>query len=74
MTWRQVIMSDKHGLGSELIEVSSLKTPLPLSFEGNEKVMVMRYDGRLPMAGIRINDIYHLLWLEPSYGALYSHG
>ena len=27
--------------------------------------MVFRYDGRLPMAGVRVHDVFHMLWIEP---------
>jgi hypothetical protein len=35
---------------------------------------MFRYDGRLPMGGIRVRDIYHVLWIEPEFGRLYDHG
>jgi hypothetical protein len=28
----------------------------------------------LPMAGVRVRDVYHVLWLEPEFGRLYDHG
>ena len=73
MTWTQIMMSDRHGLGSENLPVDQLKVQLPAAFEDHDKVMVLRYNGLLPMAGIRINDVYHLLWLEPQFGSLYDH-
>jgi hypothetical protein len=27
--------------------------------------MVFRYDGRLPMADVRVHDVFHMLWIEP---------
>ena len=27
--------------------------------------MVFRDDGRLPMAGVRVHDVFHMLWIEP---------
>ena len=36
--------------------------------------MVLRYKGKLPMAGIRVQDVLHILWIEPHFGDLYDHG
>lgn len=74
MTWTEILRSPRHGLGSENIPVSQLKVNLPVVFEGQEKVLVLRYHGKLPMAGVRVNDVYHLLWLEPEFNTLYDHG
>ena len=50
MTWQEVTTNPRHGLGSELIEVGQIKPALPPGFAGAEKVLVLRYDGMLPMA------------------------
>lgn len=36
--------------------------------------MVFRYDGKLHMAGVRVRDVYHVLWIEPEFNSLYDHG
>ncbi len=36
--------------------------------------MAFRYHGLLPMAGVRIGEIYHVPWIEPEFGLLYDHG
>lgn len=73
-TWRQLLAAPRHGQGFELIPVGQIKATLPPQFDGQTKVMVFRYDGRLPMAGVRANDIYHVLWIEPEFNLLYNHG
>jgi hypothetical protein len=35
--------------------------------------MVFRYHGKLPMAGVRVRDVYHVLWIEPGFGQFYAH-
>lgn len=36
--------------------------------------MVFRYSDRLPMAGVRVGDTFHVVWIERQYGELYDHG
>lgn len=74
MTWEQIRRAPRHGLGSETIRVKQIKPMIPAAFDGEDKVLVLRYHGTLPMAGVRINDVYHLLWIEPRYNDLYDHG
>ncbi len=74
MTWKEISLAPRHGLGIEHLPVSEIRAPLPPAFEGHEKVMVMRYNGKLPMAGIRVRDVFHILWIERQFGELYDHG
>lgn len=74
MTWREIIMAPRHGLGSENIPRYQIRAPIPAGFEDAEQFLVLRYSGRLPMAGVRVQDVYHILWIEPNFGDLYDHG
>jgi len=47
---------------------------MPTGFEDAEQFLVLRYSGKLPMAGVRVRDVYHILWIEPNFGHLYDHG
>lgn len=73
MTWREITMAGRHGLGTEFMPASSIKPSTPEAFEDTERFLVMRYSGRLPMAGVRVNDVFHILWIEPEYNKLYDH-
>lgn len=35
--------------------------------------MVLCYDGLLPMAAVRANDTFHVVWIEPEFNKLYDH-
>lgn len=74
MTWQQITLADRHGNGSEQIKRDSIKAPIPVRFEDAEKFLVLRYAGKLPMAGVRIGAVYHVLWIEPEFNHLYDHG
>lgn len=74
MKWKEIITAGRHGHGTELIPADQIKAPIPPQFQDEAKFMVLRYDGMLPMAGVRVQDIYHVLWIEPEFGKLYDHG
>jgi hypothetical protein len=72
--WKDLMLAPRHGQGSELIPASEIRAPIPTQFEAEPKFMVFRYHGKLPMAGVRVDDVYHVLWIEPEFGRLYDHG
>jgi hypothetical protein len=72
--WKDLITAPRHGQGTELIQASQIKAPIPPQFQDQDKFMVFRYNGKLPMVGVRVRDVYHVLWIEPKFGDLYDHG
>jgi hypothetical protein len=74
LTWGEIMRVDRHGLGYEFLSADKFKCAPPHRFEGTEKFMVFRYCGILPMAGVRIRDTFHVLWIERQFGELYDHG
>jgi hypothetical protein len=72
--WKDLIVAHYKGQGIEMIPARQIKSALPARFQDQDKVMVFRYDGKLPMAGVRVDDVYHVLWIEPEFNMLYDHG
>jgi hypothetical protein len=72
-TWADIKRAPRHGQGTELIPARDLKAPIPPQFRDEPKFMMFRYHGNLPMGGVRVRDVYHVLWIEPEFGKLYSH-
>jgi hypothetical protein len=71
--WADIKRAPRHGQGTELLPARDLKAPIPARFQDQDKFMVFRYHGKLPMAGVRVADVYHVLWIEPEFGKLYNH-
>jgi hypothetical protein len=71
--WKDLITAHRHKQGTELIPASQIKAPIPPQFQDEPKFMVLRYDGKLPMVGVRVRDVFHVLWIEPEFGRLYKH-
>lgn len=74
LRWVDLITAPRHGQGTEFIPRARIKAPIPPRFEGEDRFMVFRYHGLLPMGGVRIRDVYHVLWIESEFGYLYDHG
>ncbi|MDY3124216.1 MAG: hypothetical protein SOW21_07570 [[Actinobacillus] rossii] len=75
VTWQELRNSNRHGLGTEKIEHSSIKgCPVPnFIIEQNIPLLAFRFHGKKPMVGYRENQIYHILWLDRDF-SLYNHG
>lgn len=72
--WKELVLARKHSHGLEHMPVPQLTQPMPQRFQDQDKVTVFRYHGNLPMAGVRVRDVFHILWIESSFGKLYDHG
>jgi hypothetical protein len=64
---------ERHGQGAEFIRRTQIKAPIPARFQDRDRFMVFRYSGKRPMAGVRVDAVYHVLWIAPSFNELYSH-
>ncbi len=71
--WKEIKTSNHKGLGTEFIPVGQIYPPVPRLFKDEERFMFFRYCGNLPMGGIRIRDIFHVLWIEKQFGEVYDH-
>jgi hypothetical protein len=74
LPWRMLKGAPKGGQGSELITADSIRAPIPPKFANHDKFMAFRYAGKLPMVGVRLADVYHILWIERTFGEVYDHG
>jgi hypothetical protein len=72
--WKELLTGPKHAHGCELLPAGKFKAKIPARFEGEDRFMVFRYCGKLPMAGVRVLDVFHILWIEREFGELYDHG
>lgn len=61
-TWADLLTTQKESLGQESIPISRFKIPLPKIVTPDvKKIMVFRFSEGERMAGIRINDTYHII-------------
>jgi hypothetical protein len=74
MRWIDIHQAGRHGAGTESIPADQIRAPIPPKFADQEKFTAFRYHGKLPMVGVRINDVFHLLWIERQFGEVYDQG
>lgn len=73
LTWSEIQLSHRHGVGQEQIAVRSLKINLPPFFGDEEKVIALRYKGKLPILGIRVQEVFHVIAVARNFNELYEH-
>lgn len=74
LRWGDIHQSGRHASGTEWIPADQIRAPIPTRFADQPRFMAFRYCGNLPMVGVRINDVFHVLWVEGQYGNVYDHG
>ena len=75
LDWNTVLRTQRHGFGKEFIEVSDLK-PSAQHFLSDDvkKLMVLRSSGdNHPFLGIREGNVFHIIFIEYTFGDIYSH-
>jgi len=73
ITWNDIKLTDRHGLGIEKIPKKTIKAPIPKFItEEVEHFLVFRYHGMNPMVGYRQKDIFFVLWFDHNF-SLYDH-
>src|SRR5690349_14215345 len=63
MTWRELTLAPRHGLGSEQIKAEQLPSP-PAGVTDDVTYLAFRFHGKAPMVGYRTENVFHVLWLD----------
>ncbi|QVI29472.1 hypothetical protein MN2019_09375 [Mycolicibacterium neoaurum] len=74
LRWQDFGQAGRKGAGTELIPKGQIRAPIPSKFSHQDRFMAFRYKGQLPMLGVRINEVFHVLWVERQFGDVYDHG
>lgn len=72
MSWIQIKGQHRHGAGSEKINRSAIKRPIPIHITDEIPLLAFRFDGKKAMVGYRLGRIFHIVWLDCNF-TLYSH-
>ncbi|MEM6459236.1 MAG: hypothetical protein AAF710_07570 [Planctomycetota bacterium] len=70
MTWAQINVSHRHGLGYE--KINQLKDGLPAD-AGDQPALAFRFAGKKPMVGFRYGAVFYVVWFDYDFN-LYDHG
>ncbi|MBF0508058.1 MAG: hypothetical protein HQK57_03915 [Deltaproteobacteria bacterium] len=72
LTWVQLRQADKHGLGYEKIERTSINAGIPNSIK-DRSFIAFRFHGKAPMVGYRDQQVFYVVWIDRDF-SLYNHG
>lgn len=68
MTWQEIQLAPRHGLGSEKISVSSIKPSIPeVVTEDVGDLLAMRFHGKMPFVGLRNKFIFHIFYVDRNH-------
>jgi hypothetical protein len=73
LTWAQIRLAHKHGLGHEKIEIKDLNFTLPSGISPNRSILAFRFYGKAPMLGYRSDyGTFYIVAFDPKFKA-YKH-
>jgi hypothetical protein len=72
LTWKQIKLTPREGLGFEAIAGKSLKSPIPPVAEGEIILCFRMGENGGRFLGIRKHHTFHILWVDCVY-ELYDH-
>lgn len=73
MTWNDIRLSHRHGMGSEKIGIGSIKAGLPdILTEDVDHLLALRFIGKAPFVGWRNKFIFHVFYIDRDF-KLYKH-
>lgn len=62
LTWNEIKQASKHGLGTEKIPKTAINEPSPTFItEDLDDYLVFRYNGKSPMVGYRVREVFYIL-------------
>jgi hypothetical protein len=73
VTWLEITVAPKHGLGQEDIPRRKIRGKIPKHVTEDVDFIALRCFGKAPMVGYRDGRIFHVLWLDHDF-SLYDHG
>jgi hypothetical protein len=72
LTWSQIRQCDRHGLGSEIIDRSSLLIRIPNEVTEDVNILAFRFFAKAPMLCYKVREVLHIFWLDRDFTA-YKH-
>jgi len=73
LTWKELRLAPRDGLGYEKIARNALKVSIPAKVTEDVDMIAFRCIGQAPMVGFKLGRIFHILWIDKNF-TLYNHG
>jgi hypothetical protein len=71
MTWEQIRLAPRHGLGQE--KITSFNVTLPGHVTEDVSFYALRFDGKKPIVGYKTDFIFHIVYIDRDF-TVYKHG
>lgn len=73
LTWDEIQLAPKHGLGAEKISRNAIKSSIP-SFITKDVThfFAFRFKGKAPFVGHRSGSVFHIVYIDRDF-SLYNH-
>ncbi len=72
--WNAIHTAQRHGFGMEKLPQEIIKPQLPSIITPEVQLFAFRASGNnLPFVGFREGKIFHILFIETSFGDIYNH-
>lgn len=72
MTWQQIQLAPRHGLGTEKISRDAIKAGIPTHITPDISFYALRFDGKKPFVGYKSQFIFHIVYIDRAF-SLYNH-
>jgi hypothetical protein len=73
LSWRQLRLAPRHGVGYERIDRNSFRVAIPQHITEDVDFIAFRFCGLAPMVGYRDEAIFRIVWLDRDF-QVYQHG
>lgn len=73
ISWEQIKIAPRHGLGTEKITRHGVKFKIPPEVTSDVELIALRFSGKKPMVGYRDLDVFHIICFDRNFRA-YNHG
>ncbi|PRY46966.1 hypothetical protein CLV58_10130 [Spirosoma oryzae] len=73
LTWEEIKLAPRHGMGSEKIQRNSIKASIPKFITDDvDYFLALRFQGKKPFVGHRSGSVFHIIWIDNKF-TLYNH-
>jgi hypothetical protein len=73
LTWDQIQLAPKHGLGTEKISRKSIKASIPAFITSDvNHFFAFRFKGKAPFIGHKSGSIFHIIYIDRDF-TVYNH-
>jgi hypothetical protein len=72
MSWSEIKVAHRHGFGTEKIDSSAIRAPIPNSVAQDVTYLALRFSGKKPMVGYRNGSVFHIVFIDNKFD-VYAH-